>query len=90
MESKKDEMIVLELTQDQAELLVEGLQTAIKTQAGAFQFLYGRAKERDASHEPSKDAWEEASRIRQKVNDLDDLTDNILRVLWYNEDRRDY
>lgn len=86
----KEGMIVLELTQEQAELLIEGLETAVRTQAGAFSFIYARAQGADANHEDAKEFWKEANEIRQKINDLDDLADNIRRVVWYNEDQEDY
>lgn len=85
-----DGMISLELTQEQAELLIEGLATAVRTQAGAFSFIYARAQEADVRHEDSKEFWTEADKVRQKINDLDDLADSIRRVVWYNEDREDY
>lgn len=84
------ESIKMELTQEEAELLIEAIETAVRTQASAFIFIYKRAVEADARHEKSREFWKHADELRQKVNDLDDLGDNLRRAVWYNEDQEDY
>lgn len=85
-------MIYLELPQDQAELLLEGLETAIRNQAGALSFIMLRAKEAGAQNDTELEdlCLQHATELRRTVNNLDDLADNLRRVIWYNEDQEDY
>ncbi len=90
LDTNKD-MITIEITQEQAELLIEGLETAIRNDAAALSFITATATEAGARNQTDREdfCWKHATELRRTINNLDDLADDIRRVLWYNEDRKD-